>query len=77
VRALRDFAKTKLSERVRMAGPARWVEAGAPALGLEAGAFLKAYLQSVNHAHEIALEASVIGGALHRGCSTTTMGWPS
>ena len=66
VLAVRDFAKTKLATRVRMVGPARWIEAGAPALGLEPGEFITAYLESVSHAHEIALEASVIGGALRR-----------
>ena len=64
VLAIRNFAKTKLAERVRMVGPARWIEAAAPALGLRPGEFLEAYLESASHAHEIALEASVIGGPL-------------
>ena len=64
VLAIRNFAKTKLAERVRMVGPARWIEAAAPALGLKPGEFLEAYLESASHAHEIALEASVIGGPL-------------
>jgi hypothetical protein len=66
VLALRDFGKTKLEARVRMVGPTRWIEAGAPALGLAPGTFTRAYLASVEHAHEIALEASVIGGPLRR-----------
>ena len=62
--ALRDQAKTELSERPRMLGPTRWVEAAAGVLGLEPDAFLTAYLESQARAGEMALEASLIGGPL-------------
>jgi hypothetical protein len=62
--ALRNVEKVQLERRPRMADFARWCVAAEPALGCEAGAFMRAYVSNRSNAHELALEASPIAGAL-------------
>jgi hypothetical protein len=62
--ALRNLEQVRLERRPRMADFARWCIAAEPALGCEAGAFMRAYASNRSNAHELALEASPIAGAL-------------
>jgi hypothetical protein len=44
--AIRRLGEVRLAERPRLVDFARWVEAAAPALGWEVGAFLEDYLEN-------------------------------
>jgi 5S rRNA maturation endonuclease (ribonuclease M5) len=59
--ALRNWETTNPERLPRMADFARWVEAGAPALGWEPGYFLSIYATNRGEADEIALDALPIG----------------
>jgi hypothetical protein len=62
--ALRNWSTTKPSRLPRMADFARWVEAGAPALGWEPEYFLSIYTGNRAEADEIALDALPVGTAV-------------
>ena len=55
---LRNVAAIEFSGAVRMADFARWTQAAEPALGLNRGAFMHAYLGNRAEAVEITLDAS-------------------
>jgi hypothetical protein len=63
-RAIRDLPTTTLTVRPRMADFAEWVEAAAPALGWEAGAFLGAYQANRTEANAAVLESSPVAAAV-------------
>lgn len=63
-RALRDLGDVKLDRLPRMADFVQWIEAAAPALGWERGEFLRVYADNRASAHEVALEASAVAGAI-------------
>ena len=65
--ALRRLDGTEIdpAKRPRMLDFARWVEAAAPALGWEQGAFLDAYLKNREQAAAIALEGDPFTAAVH------------
>jgi hypothetical protein len=63
--ALRQYAETKLDRKPRRLDFARWVEAAAPALGLERGEFLSAYIENRDGASAAALESSPFASAVH------------
>jgi hypothetical protein len=56
--ALRDLELVEFNGQVRMADFAKWSMAAEPALGLEQGAFMRAYVGNRAEAVEITLEAS-------------------
>ncbi len=62
--ALRNAESVRLDRRPRMADFARWCVAAEPALGCEAGAFMRAYASNRLEANELALEASPVAAAL-------------
>jgi len=62
--ALRNIDKVKLDRLPRMADFAKWVVAAEPSLPWKPGAFLAAYAGNREAAHETALEASPVAGAL-------------
>ena len=62
--ALRNIDKVKLDRLPRMADFAKWVVAAEPSLPWRPGAFLAAYAGNREAAHESALEASPVAGAL-------------
>jgi Bifunctional DNA primase/polymerase, N-terminal/Primase C terminal 1 (PriCT-1) len=64
ITALRRCSGIRLPSIPRMADFAVWVTAAEPALGLDAGAFLKAYEQDRSASQEAALENSSIGRAI-------------
>jgi hypothetical protein len=64
--ALRNLPTTVLAESPRMLDFATWVEAGAPALGLEPGRFLRAYMANSRDASTGILEGSFVGQFIPR-----------
>jgi hypothetical protein len=66
VEALKRHPDTLLSAPPRMADFASWAVAAEPGLGLQAGAFMSAYANNRDAAHDLALEASVIASAVRR-----------
>jgi hypothetical protein len=64
--ALKNLPSVEQSETVwpRMADFAQWVVAAEPALGLEPGAFMRAYNDNRESANQIALESSPVPDAL-------------
>lgn len=62
--ALRNFESTKLAELPRMADFAHWAVAAEPALGLESGEFMQAYVGNRGESHLEAIEHSPIGNAI-------------
>jgi energy-coupling factor transporter ATP-binding protein EcfA2 len=58
--ALKRLPTTVLKSKPRMADFARWVEAGAPDLGLKPGQFLKAYERNRRNAARMALDGDVL-----------------
>ncbi len=59
--ALANMHEVTIEEAPRMLDFARWVEAGAPALGWEPGRFLRAYAANRTEASAGVIEATVIG----------------
>ncbi len=77
--ALANRDTVRLASVPRMADFARWVTAAEPALGWEPGAFVASYYRNRGAAHEMALEADPLAGAvieLLRG-RTEWVGTPS
>jgi hypothetical protein len=64
VDALKRHPDTLLGAPPRMADFASWAVAAEPGLGLEAGAFMRAYATNRDAAHDLALEASLIASAV-------------
>jgi len=64
VGALARIDSVQLETLPRMADFARWTVAAEPALGWEPGSFMAAYGGNRAQAHELAVEASVVGPAL-------------
>ena len=64
--AIREEESTaaKIGPLPRMADATVWIEAAAPALGWEPGAFLAAYRGNRDDAHDLALESSPIAAAV-------------
>lgn len=62
--ALAGEAGVRLDRLPRMADATRWVTAAEPALGWEPGSFVRAYTGNRGEAHELALDASALAGAL-------------
>jgi hypothetical protein len=62
--ALKRHADVRLSTLPRLADFAAWAVASEPGLGLEEGAFVAAYSANRATAHDLALEASAIAGAV-------------
>jgi hypothetical protein len=62
--ALRRLSDISLARLPRMADFAKWATAAAPALGLDAGAFMAAYAGNRAEANELALESDPIVPAL-------------
>src|SRR5207249_4296359 len=74
--ALKRHPDVNLVELPRMADFASWAVAAEPGLGLEDGAFMRAYSNNRDAAHDLALEASSIAPAVRtladRGAWTGT-----
>ena len=64
--ALRRLPKVKLPEMPRMADFAIWATAAEALLGWREGSFLRAYVQNVSAANDLALEASPITEPVRR-----------
>lgn len=62
--ALRALPGTKVTEQLRMADAARWVEAAAPALGLDPGQYVAAYIEQRIAAKRDAILENEVGSAL-------------
>lgn len=62
--ALRRFPEAKLDKLPRMADFARWGHAAEPAFGVAPGAFLEAYNRNRGEANAIAIDASLVAGAV-------------
>ena len=60
VTGLRNLSKTVLDRSPRMADFARWVVACEPALGVDSGAFLRAYQENRQEIEDLALEVSPV-----------------
>ncbi len=72
--AMGRMEAVKLDRLPRMADFARWVVAAEPALPWKPGAFMEAYVGNRAAAHELAIEASVIGAAV-RALVKSLGGW--
>ena len=68
---LRREPQVRLPSPPRLADFARWAVAAEPGLGLAGGQFLSAYEANRGAAHELALEASVIGPWVQRLVATS------
>jgi hypothetical protein len=69
--ALRRRPEVLLDSLPRMADFARWVTAAEPRLGWPAGAFLRSYYLNRGTAHELAIEADLVGVAVSDLMRTT------
>jgi hypothetical protein len=73
--ALRRIGDVSLERLPRMADVAEWVTAAEPALGLEDGEFVAAYLANRSRAVEQTVEADVVGGAVLALVAAHATGW--
>jgi hypothetical protein len=62
--ALRELPHTRLDRLPRMADFALWITAAEPTLGWKKGTFMQAYLANRGDAHELTIEASLVGRTL-------------
>jgi hypothetical protein len=68
--AIQRTPEVQLSFLPRMADFAHWVTAAEPALNWEPGSFLRSYATNRGSAHELAIEASPVAGAVVRFMDT-------
>lgn len=67
---LRRRAEVQIDDNLRMADACLWVEACAPALGLEPGEFLATWREARGEADEEALDGDAVGAALRNMLAT-------
>lgn len=63
--ALRNYPHVRLDGLPRMADFAQWITAAEPALGWKVGRFLRDYSRARQATHELTLESSPVGSAVH------------